>query len=540
MKSFLKKALVLALSMCLTVGAAGCSGGGSGTAAPAGPASEAAGSENAAGRFDKQVEIQIPVYDRSVTGLPAVDDNYWTKWVQKEFGDKYNVKVTYVAIPRKDEVTKMNMLISANDAPSIIFHFDYPQAVAYADQGALAEIDMAQFQKIAPTYYKNMQDYDILKYCRLNGKDRFVMATRPTAYNWVTLIRQDWIDKAGMKMPENYKEYQALLDAWIKKGICKTPLGRSLPTSGYATNHLFRDWPTDEKDIALYSDLTVSSLTWEPTRRWLQRENTEYNAGYYSKEYYLDKDGSQMKTDFINGKIGVYGNYLTHDCDFIKGLLANDPDAKLSVLNPYATCEEGQKPIGRAYWPFGLILGFSSQNSEEETKATELFLEWMAQPKNLFTLQNGIEGKTYKLQDGIAVKLAYDGPERMNYSSNADMYALVTAGESYGSDEKDLKAQTVTYAPEGYESLIEDSYRYYKDTEKYLQTDYLFSASIASVAEYKATLLSKWQEDSVALTTCKPGEFDSLYRKLCNEYLDAGYRKILDERGAAYEADQKK
>lgn len=89
-------------------------------------------------------------------------------------------------------------------------------------------------------------------------------------------------------------------------------------------------------------------------------------------------------------------------------------------------------------------------------------------------------------------KLTYDGPERMNYSSNADMYALVTAGESYGSDEKDLKAQTVTYAPEGFESLIEDSYKYYKDTEKYQQTDYLFSASIASVAEYKATLLSKW------------------------------------------------
>ena len=56
--------------------------------------------------FAETVEIKVPVYDRSKAGYPAVDDNYWTKWIQENFGDKYNVKVTYVAIPRGDVMTK--------------------------------------------------------------------------------------------------------------------------------------------------------------------------------------------------------------------------------------------------------------------------------------------------------------------------------------------------------------------------------------------------------------------------------------------------
>ena len=32
--------------------------------------------------FAERVKITVPVYDRSKAGYPAVDDNYWTKWVQ--------------------------------------------------------------------------------------------------------------------------------------------------------------------------------------------------------------------------------------------------------------------------------------------------------------------------------------------------------------------------------------------------------------------------------------------------------------------------
>ena len=71
----------------------------------------AASAEEAAGMaswepFAERVKITVPVYDRSKEGVPAVDDNYWTKWIQENFGDKYNIDVQYVAIPRGDVMTK--------------------------------------------------------------------------------------------------------------------------------------------------------------------------------------------------------------------------------------------------------------------------------------------------------------------------------------------------------------------------------------------------------------------------------------------------
>ncbi|MBP5725707.1 MAG: hypothetical protein J6Y48_01405, partial [Clostridia bacterium] len=52
--------------------------------------------------FAENVSITVPVYDRGQAGVPNVESNYWTKWIQENFGDKYNITVNYVAIPRSD------------------------------------------------------------------------------------------------------------------------------------------------------------------------------------------------------------------------------------------------------------------------------------------------------------------------------------------------------------------------------------------------------------------------------------------------------
>src|SRR5699024_3683041 len=85
--------------------------------------------------FDETVTIQSPVYDRAFEGWD-VTDNYYTKWVQSEFGDKYNVNVEYVAIGRTTEVQDYMQMIAAGTAPDIIMHYDMPQAVNYYNEGA--------------------------------------------------------------------------------------------------------------------------------------------------------------------------------------------------------------------------------------------------------------------------------------------------------------------------------------------------------------------------------------------------------------------
>ena len=115
MKKIVKRSLSLMLSLTLLGSLAAC--GSTPPAATSAPASSSAAAT-------------ASVYDRGVEGQAPVDDNYWTKWVQTEFGDRHNVTVQYVAIPRSDEVNKFNMLLAAGDAPDIIYHYDYPAAIA--------------------------------------------------------------------------------------------------------------------------------------------------------------------------------------------------------------------------------------------------------------------------------------------------------------------------------------------------------------------------------------------------------------------------
>ena len=129
--------------------------------------------------FEERVTITVPVYDRSKAGYPAVDDNYWTQWIQKEFGDKWNIEVDYVAIPRGDVMTKYSMLIAAKQTPTIMMEYDYPKVAQWATDGAMQTIDLEKFAAVAPTYYGKMVENNQLNYTDINGETYFVLSERP-------------------------------------------------------------------------------------------------------------------------------------------------------------------------------------------------------------------------------------------------------------------------------------------------------------------------------------------------------------------------
>jgi putative aldouronate transport system substrate-binding protein len=58
--------------------------------------------------------------------------------------------------------------------------------------------------------------------------------------------------------------------------------------------------------------------------------------------------------------------------------------------------------------------------------------------------------------------------------------------------------------------------------------------AVSSVTEYGQTLYSLYAEYREKLTTCSPDEFDDLYDQYTQEYLDAGYQEIIDEKTDLY------
>ena len=537
-------AIVMAAAMTTTL-LAGCGGSGSSAAASesaestTGEASSEASTGEAAASgsytdysagFPERVTIQIPVYDRGFENW-NVADNYYTQWVQQEFGEKYNVDVEYVAISRSNEVTDYMQMIAAGTAPDIIMHYDMPQAVSYYDEGAMQDIDYDELAFYAPTYWAKMQE-TIETYGTIDDHQAFIFAERdPYYYNWVTLIRKDWCDQVGMEVPTTWEELQEVLAAWQEAGL--GTYNHELIIGSFTYFYPWIEEGTTDEELALYLDLNVAPFTWSATENYLRAFNEMYNAGTLDPNFYLTTDDAMEKGKFVSGECGTYSFYMSNGTDVFTSLLANDPDAEVAILNSTPSIvAEGYTPYYYEYPSYGMIMGINSQSTDEERAAVYMFLEWLSQPENLTYMQYGVEGETYTVgEDGINTLVAdYTGEAALSQNQNKDYWCLVVESITYGDEEMDLTANKSLLAPAGYEDLIQQSYDMCKANEDAGLISPIFTSVVESSADYTADLKALWQEAYVACITAAPEDFDATYEEYCQEYLDAGYQDILDEK----------
>ncbi len=507
-------------------------------ASPGASAPASSGLLDANNRFPQTVTLDIPVYDRAFEGW-NVADNYYTRWIQKEFGEKHNVKVNFVPIARTNEVRDFEQLLSAAKAPDIIFHYDMPQALTYYGEEVLQPLKLEEIQKYAPTYWKSMSK-TIEQYGNVDKKNMFVFAKRPNYSNWVGIIRKDWVEKVGMKVEDlnSLEKYNEMLAKWKQAGLGVG--GAALTRNNYNYSFAFREWPVDPKKHALYSDLAVADFTSPATEAWLKNLNYQYTNGLIDKEFYLRDDDNKIKAEFVAGKTGTYGLYLTSNSDVFNATLKNNPGATFAVVPPEAGIPKGGKAPGRADWPFGLIMGINHKSSEQERVAVWLYLEWMSQPKNLFFLQNGVEGQNYNLDaNGLPKKVAdFKGESKLSNNNNKDYWALVTEIAEFSTPELTDKANRINWTVPGQEALTDQLLKNWKDGEQYRIPDPLFTLVLKKVSEHKADLNALFQELYLKIVMSPADQFDKLYADAKKKFLDAGYQEILNEKQKAIDANQ--
>ena len=538
MRKAMKKAAAVSLAAVMSASVlAACGGSESSSQVTSSSGAESTGSESTSeaaeftdysAGFPEQVTIQIPVYDRGFEGW-NVTDNYYTQWIQKEFGDKYNVKVEYVAISRSNEVQDYMQMIAAGTAPDIIYHYDMPQAVAYYNEGAIQPVNYDEVAFYAPTFWENMQE-TIETYGKLDGENAFIFAARnPNQYNYITVIRKDWLDKVGMEVPTTLEEMTEVAKAWKEAGL--GTIGADLWQKSFTFEYPFIGESVDPTDASLYLDLNVAPMTWDVTKACLQAYNSLYNEGLLDSEFYLNTDDAAWKAKFVSGEVGTYGFYISKNTDVFSSLKANDPNAEVAFVSGY-NVPSNSHAYYYEYPAYGMIMGINNTTSDEERAAVYMFLDWMSQPENLTFLQNGVEGENYTVnEDGLPVPVAgFEGESKLSNNSNKDYWCLVQETVDYGDEEVNLKSNIMNVAPEGYEFLVQDAYDSFFKNLDYGIVSTIYTKAVESSAEYSADLKALWVEGYVKCVTCKPEEFEATYEEYCQEYLDAGYQEILDEK----------
>ena len=494
--------------------------------------------------FAENVTLQVPVYDRGLDGVPDVSNNYWTQWIQENFGDPWNITVEFVPITRNDAMTDYALLASAGTLPTMLMEFDYPKLSQWANDGYLTTFDMEEFAAVAPTYYNRMVELDQLQYSGMEDETYFVFAERPysdTNYSYQVFVRMDWLEQVGYDhVPATREEYLDAMQKIMDAGICEHPDGAWMLTgnAGPDQNDAFRTYPLDEREWAMYGDYNIVAMSWNANKELLRAKNEEYNLGITNPEYYVT-DTETAKANFVNGNSYWYGGYISGNMDFLTAFYEQNPDGKLAIQP--ADYQYGTSCAYRAENPFGIIVGFSSTATEDEIRAAWMYLEWMSQDDVLFTLQWGIEGENYTLdENGNPVGVGdYSGDYVQGYNNNADYVAPVTASRVLGDPEADIRASFPTNLPQT-DELVEQILNYYNTRVEQAEEGLaivpcMFATVIDAETEYRDSLASLYVQYRDELTMCGPDDFDTLYDQRAQEYLDAGYQTVIDERGEAYD-----
>lgn len=520
-------------------------------------AEESSGASGTAGidgwePFADRVTLKIPVYDRgdSGNGCSDVVNNYWTKWVQDNFGEKYNIDVQYVAITRTAVMNDYAMLAAGQDLPTVCMEYDYDKLATWQADGYLQPYDVEQFKTIAPTYWQTMVDNGNDAYTKLAGEDYLMLGYRPygnSTYTWVTWYRKDWMKEAGFEeYPKTNTELLELYAKLVENGHEYPLSGYKVSGAGVDQNYPYRDYPQDELTWATMGDYQIPALPSEAQKRFLKWENTLYNEGYKNPEYYL-REASEAEADFINGKAFTWSGYVSSTMTQLNSFYENFPDAELGVIVcPDTFVQDETWGSSNAYRPgtnFGMMIALSNNATEDEAKAAMMYLEWLAQEENLFTMTWGEEGVNFNYDENgnpVAVGDQSGLEQQQGHNNNVDYWCVVTAIKTLGSIEKDIAAINPQGLPQDFYDELLANYNGQVAiwNDGYANSDCLFAVSLDSVAEYGNTLYDLYAEYRDKLTMCAPEEFDALYEELSQNYLDQGYQEVIDERQAAFENGQ--
>lgn len=483
--------------------------------------------------------LTVEVFDRGKPGQPDLNNNFWTKYINDNFGKQFNATVKFVSVPRAQEVDKLNVLMAAGQAPDISYTYNQGVVYNYVQQGGLAELDSV-LQEHGSTLTSYLGE-EVLKYGQFNGKQYAVPGKRTVLAGSNTFIRKDWLDKLGLPVPTTAEQFYDTMVAFKEKNPGNVtgviPYGYSLQPANPGLSYMpeaFKPSNLTEEQFATLQPKAIWDANWSMPGfdKAIQYMNKMYHAGLISPNFATDKDGKLLDADISNGKVGAFqtnwdGPYRTAPGTYAN-LAKNVPGAELIPIDPWQN-DAGKHPKN-GYSPNGMyvIIPKSSKNVDLAIQ----YLNWMADPKVTLFLQNGEEGVDYNMVDGVPKQTGTtsSGDKMMTVANNLD-YDILSNGIELGDPKKNEAAISAGYP--GYEKDVENALKvglvdYY--------TTYFYSIPNAADAKNNAALKNLSAQMLAKLIVAKPEEVDSLYKTLVQQYMDQGGKAVEDEYIKNYKA----
>jgi len=403
----------LLIGLCLLLAACG-------TAAPnaadnAGQGAGAPAANNSGTQTAAQTSTPAPQEPLVIRGManlynqaPAKDSEFW-KAMEKEFHVDYTVDW----VPADNYQQKLDLVLASGDLPDLmqITNITAPSILKAVKAGAFWDLTpyLGDFSK-----YPNFKNYTNQKawiLSKINGKNYVVPRTRGNLDS-ALFIRQDWLDKLGLKKPTTIEEFAEVMKVIAKSdpdGNGKIDTIGLIPSPGYfAAAFGTRDPVRDANGGITHMVLTSNYADYVEYMRGL------FEAGAIPKEFALIK-GTQQEEMFMTGRSASFVKNAWHKYRMEQENRKTQPDAKVTLL----THLEG--PRGYAHiWDLGFFGGMAISKKVSEEKMLRIldFLNATADEKYYNFVNFGIENVHYVMKDGFP-SLTEEGKKVVNSSFNA-------------------------------------------------------------------------------------------------------------------------
>lgn len=344
-------------------------------------------------------------------------DDYNTYPVAKYLEQATGYKVQYDMLPQDKPQDKLNILIASGEPYDVVTTLGSTDFKAlysdYAKKGALVDLGPL-IDKYGPNI-KAALDPEALEAAKIDGK-LYGLPTIALNNTSVSLyVRQDWLDKVGMKSPTTLDELVAVLKAFKEKD-----------PGGNGANNI----PLTVRGDAPFIDNLVGAfgmpnfwndVNGKMTPRIMDPAFKDYvnftadlfKQGLLDKEFAANKDAT-AKEKFSSGKAGMIMLHWADVPAVNDALIKNIPTAKAAYISALKG-KDGKAGLSAAKG-FDRItfIPKSSKHPEDAIKWMNAKLE-----KDVFrTMAIGEEGKHYTLKDGAYTPIQPIFTDERNQANN--------------------------------------------------------------------------------------------------------------------------
>lgn len=494
------------------------------------------------GKFAETRKIVVEVYDRGNDGGSDPTNNMYTEYIKKGMLEDHNVEVEFKAVPRWTEVEEINNLLAAGTAPDICVTYSYPTVQTYAQMGGVLDLSsyVEEYRNELPNLWDWLGETNIYWDKDPENGTLWAIETKLAVSNRVlTFVRQDWLDKLGMKAPTTKAEFEEMLIAF--KDNAETLLGadasKMIPYSvsydvGWRAATLiesFLDPAVSDREYYV-NGFDDRKLTQNGTKEAVRLLNKWYHMGLMWNDFALYGSGDSTEDDMM--KAGYVGAF-THNWDYpyrngedsinanLKRLVGED--AKFVAID----CFEDKNGNYTKFvsGPIDRKVFFPITNTEP--LASLLYLDWISDPEHIQYLQIGDEGVTHTVEpNGAIATQAATGDAIMNSGQNID-YTLTVNGLKLVDEEITNLSRALNYPGIDPEDVT--------TAHEIANTDLRVGKNV-NVGAIEAeegvgdTLSAKRDMVYDNAVVAAEADFDKVWDDGIADYLSSGGQAIIDER----------